>query len=225
MPYGYKKPAFRFWHRLYDDLIMDEKNYTGLVPQQKEGKEITAGKKISCSSEEEAKALYQTAKKRLLFVHDWGKISGMLSADFQLTDDKGDEVDRSAKKGDHFRIDIPGPGSKAGEGYDWARVEEIKEVNNPFVDSIAVLVRPAVNPKTGNPNVAHFFAEKSTSTFVVTREGVTVKASIYDRNIEANEETEEPLDKLRNAAVGLSAKHGFSALQWQALADALVKQD
>jgi hypothetical protein len=49
-----------------------------------------------------------------------------------------------------------------------------------------------------------------------------VTASIYDRNIEANEETKEPLDKVRNAAVGLGAKHGFSKMQWQALADALV---
>jgi hypothetical protein len=73
--------------------------------------------------------------------------------------------------------------------------------------------------------VAHFFAEKSTSTFVITRERNTVTASIYDRNIEANEETEEPLDKVRNAAVGLGAKYGFSKMQWQALAEALVKND
>ena len=74
-------------------------------------------------------------------------------------------------------------------------------------------------------NVAHFFAEKSTSTFVITREGNKVIASIYDRNIEANEETKEPLDKIRNAVVGLGAKHGLSKVQWQALADALVKND
>jgi hypothetical protein len=157
-----------------------------------------------------------------LFVHNWHKITGKLSADFQLTDDKGQEVDRLVQKGDHFRIDITGPGSRAGEGYDWARVEDVKEVNTDDVDSIAIQVRPASNPQSPNPNVAHFFAEKSTSTFVITREGNKVTASIYDRNIEANEETKEPLDKVRNAAVGLGAKHGFSKVQWQALADALV---
>jgi hypothetical protein len=52
-----------------------------------------------------------------------------------------------------------------------------------------------------------------------------VTASIYDRNIEANEETKEPLDKVRNAVVGLGAKHGFSKLQWQALAEAFIKND
>ena len=173
----------------------------------------------------EASVFYREAKKRLFFVDHWHNIAGWLSADFQLTDDQGNEVNRSAQKGDHFRIDITGPGSRAGEGYDWARIEEIKEINTEDVDSVAILVRPASNPTTSNSTVAHFFAEKSTSTFVVTRERNKVVASIYDRNIEANEETKEPLDKVRNAVVGLGAKHGFSKAQWQALVNAFVKND
>ncbi len=202
---------------------MAEKNYTGLIPENKEGKKITATSSVDFNTDEEARSFYQTARQRLLFVHNWGKITGALSADFQLTNDKGKEVDRPAQKGDHFRIDITGPGSKAGEGYDWAKVEAIKEVHEGNVDSIAILVRPAPDPQTNNPNVAHFFSEKSTSTFVVTREGTRITASIYDRNIEANEETHETLDKIRNAVVGISAKHGFSKLQWKALTEALVK--
>jgi hypothetical protein len=204
---------------------MQNKNYTGLIPEQKDGKAVTAEASTEFENEAKAGAFYQEAQKRLLLIHNWHKIAGKLSADFQLTDDQGKEVDRPAQKGDHFRIDITGPGSKAGEGYDWARVEDIKEVNMDDVDSIAILVRPASNPGTPNPNVAHFFAEKSTSTFVITREKNIVTASIFDRNIEANEETEELLDKVRNAVVGIGAKHGFSKLQWQALAEALVKND
>jgi len=157
-----------------------------------------------------------------LYVHNWGKIAGALSSDFRLTDASGKEADRLAQKGDYFRIDIPGPGSKAGEGYDWASVEEINEVNEVYIDSIAIRVRPGPNPQTANPNVAHFYSNKSTSTFVVTREGTRVTASIYDRNIEANDETEEPLDKVRNTVVGIGGKHGFSRLQWEALAGAFV---
>jgi hypothetical protein len=204
---------------------MQDKNYTGLIPEQKNGKTITAEATTEFQNAAQAGVFYHEAKQRLLLIHNWHKITGKLSADFQLTNDQGKEVDRPAQKGDHFRIDITGPGSKAGEGYDWARVEDIKEVHMDDADSIAILVRPASNPETPNPNVAHFFADKSTSTFVITREGDKVTASIYDRNIEANEETEEPLDKVRNAAVGLAAKHGFSKLQWQALVEALVKND
>lgn len=204
---------------------MQEKNYTGLIPEQKEGREITAEATAEFPNAAEASVFYQEAKKRLLFVHSWHNIAGWLSADFELTDEKGREVNRSAQKGDHFRIDITGPGSEAGDGYDWARVEDVKEVNKDEVESIAILVRPASNPATPNPNVAHFFAEKSTSTFVITREDNKVIASIYDRNIEANEETKEALDKVRNAVVGLGAKHGFSKLQWQSLVNAFVKND
>lgn len=204
---------------------MREKNYTGLIPEQKEGRAITAESEKEFENAALASVFYREAKQRLLFIHNWQKIAGWLSADFQLTDDEGREVDRPARKGDHFRIDITGPGSHAGQGYDWARVEDIKEIKTGEVDSIAILVRPAPNPKTPNPNIAHFFADKSTSTFVITRKGSKVTASIYDRNIEANEETKQPLDKLRNAVVGLGAKHGFSKLQWQALVEAFVKND
>jgi hypothetical protein len=215
-------PKSYFWHKLSMYCFMQEKNYTGLVPLNKEGRQITAMASEILVSIEAAKEFYNKAKERLLFVHNWGQIAGKFTADFQLTDEQGNEVDRAAKKGDHFRIDIPGPGSKAGGGYDWARVEEIKEVHEADIDSVAILVRPAENPKSSNENVAHFFSGKSTSTFVVTREGMRVTASIYDRNIEANEETEEPLDKIRNSAVGLSAKHGFSKLQWQELVNGLL---
>jgi hypothetical protein len=85
------------------------------------------------------------------------------------------------------------------------------------------LVRPAPDPHTSNPNIAHFFSGGSTSTFVITREGQRVTASIYDRNIQANEETKQTMDKARNAVVGLAAKHGLSRLQWKALTEALVK--
>lgn len=204
---------------------MNEKNYTGLIPKQKEGREITAEASTEFQNAMLANIFYNDAKKRLLYIHNWHKIAGWLSADFQLTDDEGKGVDRPAQKGDHFRIDITGPGSHAGQGYDWARVEDIREVNTDDINSIAILVRPASNPQTSNANVAHFFADKSTSTFVITREGDKVTASIYDRNIEANEETKQPLDKIRNAVVGLGAKHELSKLQWKALTEALVKHD
>lgn len=204
---------------------MAEKNYTGLIPDHTEGRAITAEATAVLNNVQAARALYTIARDRLLFVHNWGKLIGKLGADFQLTDNQGNEVDRFAQAGDHFRIDIAGPGSSAGEGYDWARVEAVKEVHEgDNVDSTAIRVRPASNPGTNDENIAHFYSEKATSTFVITREGITVTASVYDRNIEANDETESVIDKVRNALVGLSAKYGFSKAQWQALAEAFIKR-
>lgn len=204
---------------------MDEKNYTGMIPENSEGKEITAEASVCYKNEDEARTFYETAKSRLLSVNEWRNIAGKLSANFQLTDAKGKDVNRLVEKGDHFKIDIGGPGSKAGEGFDWARVVEIKEVHLENTDSIAVQVRPTSNPQNESSTPAHFYSEGSTSTFVVTREKEKLIASIYDRNIEANEESNNLLDKIRNVIVGLGAKHGFSKLQWEALAEALIKQD
>lgn len=204
---------------------MKERNYTGLVPKNTDGKEITAESSVKFRSAHEAKQFYQTARQRLLNVNDWGNLAGSLSASFQLTDASGHNIDRQVKEGDHFRIDITGPGSNAGEGYDWAMVEATREINEEDVDSIAIRVRPARNPATPNAAVAHFFSEHSSSTFVLTRELNMVTASVYDRNIEANEETTEPVDKIRNSIVGLAAKHGFSHLQWKALVNGFVETE
>jgi hypothetical protein len=204
---------------------MEQKNYTGLIPENKEGKEITAEASVTFKDAAEAKAFYKIASERLLDINNWGKRAGSLSADFQLTDEQGNEANRLARKGDYFRVDIPGPGSSAGEGYDWVVAEDIKEVNEKNTDSLAIKVRPASNPQTDNKNIAHFYSEKSTSTFVITRENNKVTASIYDRDIQSNTDTGEGIDKVRNAVTGLGAKHTFSKLQWKALAEALVKQN
>lgn len=202
-----------------------EKNYTGLIPENVEGNEITAESSAKFPKRGDACDFYKLVKERLLQVNKWQELMGKVSAGFKLTDNRGRPVNRAANTGDHFRIDIPGPGSEAGEGFDWAYVENIQEINDDFVDSIAMIVRPAADPQTENKDTAHFFSKKSTSTFVVTREGNSVTASVYDRNITANDETKQLLDKARNAIAGLSAKYGFSRLQWKALTEALIKTE
>jgi hypothetical protein len=202
---------------------MNEKDRGSLIPQNKEGKKITASSSAHFGNHDEAAAFYQTARERLLSVGNWHQLAGRLSPEFMLTDEQGNEVNRIPREGDYFRIDIPGPGSQAGEGYDWARVEGVNEVNQGATQSMAIMVRPASNPKNDDPQVAHFLSGKSSSTFMVALENNLVTASIYDRNIEANEETKKPVDKLRNALAGFGAKHGFSKWQWQTLTDAIVE--
>lgn len=206
-------------------LCMEENNYTGLIPPNESGKEITASASIELPDTIEAHAMYAIARERLLNVNNWHEIAGTLSADFTVTDEQGNEVERKVRKGDHFRVNIPGPGNKAGEGYDWVQVEDLKEVLDGDVESTGLIVRPASNPQNEKEETAHFYAEQSTSSFIVTREGNRVIAGIYDRNIEPNTDSTSAADKVRNTTIGLGAKYGFSKLQWQSLADALIKQD
>ena len=195
------------------------------IPDEEEGsqKEITS--KEETDTVDEAKKLFAEAKNRLLDVNKWDEICGKASAVFKLTDENGNEIAGKPKVGDHFKIDIPAPESKTGDGYDWVRVEAIEEKENPAEDSeyIIMRVRPSSNPTKASDEVAHFFSDKATSNFLILREKKAVTAAVLGRNEVANTEaTHGLLDKLRNAIVGTGALGGLSYPQWKSLVKGLL---
>src|SRR5687767_8138963 len=129
---------------------MEEKNYTGIVPEQYAGKAIDAESSIELNNVEEAKTFFNLVKKRLQDVNNWHELAGNLSADFHLVNRNGEKIHRNIQEGDYFKIDIPGPGTESGEGYDWVRIEKIENFSTPEIESFALRVRPAPNPR--NPN-------------------------------------------------------------------------
>jgi hypothetical protein len=204
---------------------MKQTDYTGIIPEQYTGKEIEAEASIELNNESEAKTFYEIVKQRLLHVNNWHKLTGISSAKFKLINKEGEEVSRNAEKGDYLKIDIPGPGSKEGDGYDWVRIEELQDVIAEDHESVGFRVRPAKNPFGSNDQTAHFYSEESTSNFIVKREKCRITAWIVDRNIKPNDQAESVIDKIRDTSVGIGAKSIFSKIQWQNLADGLIKTD
>lgn len=202
---------------------MKQRDYTGIVPPQFTGKEIEADATRELENETAARSFFEIAKKRLLDVNNWDKIAGAITAQFQVIDEKGKEVNREVKKGDYLRINIPGPGSKEGDGYDWVCVEEIKEIDKEFVQSAGFRVRPNENPFGEKNETAHFYSNEASSSFIITREDAKIISWIIDRNLLPNTESTSIVDKVRDLAVGVSAIAGFSKIQWQGLADGLVE--
>jgi len=196
-------------------------NANNIIPKQNDGIETNTESSTELTSEQEAKQFFEKVKQRLLNVNRWHQYAGNMTADFQLTDEKGNLVNREPVKGDHFKINIPGPGSKSGEGNDWVQVEAIDEDDG----SVGIRVRPVTNPTNQRKDVAHFFSEDTTSSFMVKREGNKVTAGVYGRNEKPNTQTETFADKIRNAAVATGAMSGFSKLQWKSLVNGLVKKD
>ena len=196
-----------------------------VVPENQSGIETNTEASITLNSIEEAKSFYQKAKQRLLQVNDWHNIAGALTAGFQLTDEKGNEINRSVQKGDHFKIDVPGPGSLTGDGYDWVRVETIEKKETKEEQKVALLVRPATNPNNDRKDVAHFFSDEATSCFMIKRKNNTVTAGVYGRNEKPNTDAETLVDKARNTAVATGAITGFAKLQWKSLVNGLVKEN
>ncbi|KQS30953.1 hypothetical protein [Dyadobacter sp. Leaf189] len=201
---------------------MENKNHTDAVPENRSGDEVNTETVKECKNAAEANALYQTARGRLLDVNSWHRISGEHLAHFMLADQAGNPVAGPVQQGLMIRIDIPGPGTREGDGYDWVVVEEVKEETSEQVESVAVRVRPASDPTSDAEETAHFYAPKATSTFTVSRNHLTVSAGVYDRNLAPNQEADGLLDKIRNAIVGFMGENALSAVQWKAFTDGLL---
>jgi hypothetical protein len=198
-----------------------------IVPPQSTGAEKNIEHTVTASTTEVALQLYNACRQRLLLVNDWDQVAQGLSAEFRLTDAAGREVKRPATAGDHIRINIPAPGSKAGDGYDWVLVEVIDECGNPGdpIQSLTMQVRPCANPLQPDEQVAHFLDEAATSSFVAARNGRVVTVGIYGRNEKPNTNTKAVTDKLRNTVVALGAIAGIANLQWEALAKGILQAE
>lgn len=219
LPFLEKQPLVNTTKR-----IMKRKDYTGIIPPQCTGTEIEVDASVELKNINEAKTFYKIAKSRLLQVNNWHHVAGIISAKFQLIDATGSKVERNAAKNDYLKIDIPGPGSTEGDGYDWVLVEALNEVSDGENESIGFRVRPCKNPFGKKNEIAHFYADEATSNFIVIREGTNVIAWVVDHNLIPNDHAEFLVDKLRDTTIGMGAISLFSKIQWQGLSDGIIKQ-
>ena len=203
---------------------MDKEDFEGVVPENEKGAKTDTSYKEEYQTVYEAINAFQRARERLLNISRWHDYAGTGTADFGLTDQEGNPIARPAQEGDHFQINIPGPGSNTGEGYDWVQIQTIKEESAPEKDLefIAITVRPATNPKNDKRDVAHFFKDDASSTFLVQREGLEVSAEVHGRNEQPNTDAENIVDKARNFIVATGALLGLSDLQWKSLVKGLI---
>ena len=195
------------------------------IPEQHKGNQSDVGDHIDASTPRQAHSNYVDASRRLLNVNAWHEIAGPGSATFQLTDSHGNHLHRLAKPGDYLRIDIPGPGTTTGHGYDWVRIESIDDQPNPASnhESIVMKVRPASNPENNDADVAHFFDPSATSTFMIERQDLRITASIHGRNELPNTHVERTIDKVRNTVVATAATSGIAALHWSLVVKGLLR--
>jgi len=84
-------------------------------------------------------------------------------------------------------------------------------------------VRPVPDPRKAKEEIAHFYTDVSTSTFIVRRDGLQVSAGAHGRNESPNNDEVDLHDKIRNTAIALMARIGLSGGQWQKLVNALIE--
>jgi len=197
------------------------------VPEQTEGVSKEFEETIELETLEDAEDMFVVAKDRLLQVSRWHEISKSIKSQFHIVDRHGHELHRPAHTGDYIVINIPAPGSNAGEGRDWVAVDAITYDDYPDEnkEQIAMRLRPVSNPMNNDGSVAHFFTDNSTSTFIIGRDHKKLTASYYGRNEKPNTDTEKLMDTVRNVAVAIGAMLGFSDIQWKGLLKGFLEEE
>ena len=84
-------------------------------------------------------------------------------------------------------------------------------------------VRPSPYPLSGETEIAHFFRDSATSSFMLVRELCQVTAAIYGRNEVPNTDLSNPLDKIRNEIIGNTGAIGLNTMQWKSLVSTVLK--
>ncbi len=198
-----------------------------LIPEQINGKATYAKDCLILSTIPEANELFVTAFTRMLNVNRWHEYSGLASARFFITDADGNECNRTIQKGDYIKIDIPGPGPRSGDGYDWVHVDALEtDINSSATTEFCgMMVRAAENPLADKSETAHFFTSDASSTLIVEKTNCTVTSYYYGRNEELNLDTNTLVDKIRNTIIGSLGLAGVSELQWKRLINSFLQKD
>lgn len=195
------------------------------LPPQRTGRQTDFTHEKKFDSLEAAHHAFQAAAARLLSVDNWHVYAGSGSALFTLCNNEGAPVYEMAKEGFFFSIDLPGPGSNAGEGLEWVIIEKLAAEGSRHTaeEYLLMRVRPVADPRKTGTEIAHFYKDVSTSTFVVRRDGMVLSAGAHGRNETPNNESVGLHDKIRNTGVALMARAGFSGPQWKQLMEGLVE--
>lgn len=191
------------------------------IPEQTKGSAKDIKEVAHCKTPDEAQWLFNQGRDKLLNVNNWSEWCGNDGADFCLMDETGEHLEGVANVGDFIRIDIPGPGSNEGNGYDWVKIIDIKDSDGSFT----MTVRPTSDPNAATTDTTHFLDKDATSTFEVSLHDKDVLAAVHGRNEKPNTEVQNFFDKIRNFVVGKTAIAGFANLQWQRLVKGVLDKD
>ncbi|MFD2969141.1 hypothetical protein [Sphingobacterium bambusae] len=192
------------------------------IPKQVKGKQIVISESRNYSTQEEVTGAFHHARSRLGSINQWQDFAGTTSATFQLFDELGHQITRFPKIGDYVRIDIPGPGSFIGRGYDWVKVTQFDD--RPEDGYILITLQPSVPPATikRDAEVAHFFKATASTNIEIKVQRLCLQVNYFGRNEETNNTSALLMENIRNSLIGFGAKLGFSYPQWKKLVKGLL---
>ena len=194
-----------------------------LVPKKMKGKNNRVSSEARLHTAVAAGQTFEQVKHMLLHPKLWTKAAGVAGSDFELFDPQGNVRGEEARAGDKIRIDVPGPGTKVGDGYDWVEIKTLGGWEDGNQSKyFGIQLEPTDNPVSGSERTAHFLKKGATSTFVVHLSENTVTLNYFGRNEEINLHPQGFIQKIRNLFVGAGAMVGLSEVQWKTLVDGML---
>ncbi len=171
----------------------------------------------NCSSETEAKNVFQRLIQKLFNIEQWNAESNFSS--FALFDENGfTKMEKIAAVGDFIRITLPGSGKD-----DWVKIVEIYDA----ADEIVLTVQPSPNPtdKEDNSTTSHFFTNDSTNNFCLKRNGIKLNFYVIGLGEKSNiKDTSGIVETVRNfATANIGHYLGIQKAQWQNFCDNFVE--
>jgi hypothetical protein len=171
----------------------------------------------NCSSETEAKNVFQRLIQKLFNIEQWNAESNLSS--FALFDENGfAKMEKIAAVGDFMRITLPGSGKD-----DWVKIVEIHDA----ADEIVLTVQPSPNPtdKEDNSTTSHFFTNDSTNNFCLQKNGIKLNFYVIGLGEKSNtEDTSGIIETVRNfATANIGHFLGIQKAQWQNFCENFVE--
>lgn len=171
----------------------------------------------NCSSETEAKNVFQRLIQKLFNIEQWNAESNLSS--FALFDENGfAKMEKIAAVGDFIRVTLPGSGKD-----DWVKIVEIHDA----ADEIVLTVQPSSNPtdKEDNSTTSHFFTNDSTNNFCLQKKGIELNFYVIGLGEKSNiKDTSGIVETVRNfATANIGHFLGIQKAQWQNFCDNFVE--
>jgi len=176
------------------------------------------GSQRSFASEAEARAGFQSARRKLFMVNDWSNLPG-ISADFQLFDPQGaPKPSGDPVPGDYLRINLPGPLPE-----NWVRVTDRREDKDWAEFTVQPSPRPEGIEGGAGGQTEHFFSEEARSTFRVEQAGNQLLAREIGTRERINNQGDEAGDRsLVNTLIAEGGWAFFQRVQWEKLTHYLI---
>lgn len=193
-----------------------------LLPINTIGSENNAASIVICNSEKEAFDQFRKLSAKLVEVNNWNGYASKNPTDFYLYS-KENNKSANAQLNDLVKIKMPAPKNSLGNGFDWVIVNQLDSIEQTETKVFLLQMKPHSCAESANGNIAHFYTEDASNTFVLAKKDKTVQFSIHGRNEVPNTKKVGLVCAIRNFFVASGGIFGGSKVQWQDFTEEFIK--